>query len=72
MESTRIFLNMWLCDVTDHDNCNILCDPGHVTPLLSNYKKRKVKDKRNKGIKVIMVKIAHNKYQVLLLRHELR
>jgi len=46
--------------VTDCDNCDILCDLDHMTPLLSNYEKRKVKDKRNKEIKVIMAKAAHN------------
>ena len=37
-------MTIWLvCDrfVTD---CDILYDPNYMTPLLSNYKKRKVKD----------------------------
>ena len=42
------------------DICDMLYDPDHVTPLLSNYKKRKVKDKRDKEIKVIMAKAAYN------------
>jgi len=33
-----------------------------MTPLLSNYKKRKVKDKRNKEIKVIIAKTAYNRF----------
>jgi len=36
------------------------CDTDHVTSLLSNEKKSKVKDKRNKEIKVIMAKAAYN------------
>ena len=35
-------------------DCDITCDSDHMTPLSSNYKKRKVKDKRNKEIKVII------------------
>jgi len=62
-----MFLDMWLCDVTNHVTykCDILCDPNHVTCLLSNYKKRKVKDKRNKEIKVIMAKVAHNSDHII-------
>jgi len=36
-----------------------------MTSLLSNYKKKKVKNKRNKEIKVIMAKMAHNKLHPL-------
>jgi len=60
-----------VCDVTDIvtnlsylamdcDKCNILYNHDHMTPLLFNYKKRKVKDKRSKEIKVIIAKTAHN------------
>ena len=49
----------------DYNKCNILYDPDHITSLLSNYKKRKVKDKRNKEIKVIMAKMAYNINKVL-------
>ena len=44
----------------DCDKCNILYNHDHMTPLLFNYKKRKVKDKRSKEIKVIIAKTAYN------------
>ena len=60
-----------MCDVTDivtnlsylamdYNKCNMLYSHNHMTLLLFNYKKRKVKDKRSKEIKVIIAKTAHN------------
>ena len=44
----------------DYNKCNMLYGHNHMTLLLFNYKKRKVKDKRSKEIKVIIAKTAHN------------
>jgi len=46
--------------VMDCDNCDMLCNPNHVTSQIFNHLKRKVKEKRNK---VIIVKIAYNNEQ---------
>jgi len=38
----------------------MLYNSNYVTSLLSNYKKRKVKDKKNKEIRVIVTKVVYN------------